>query len=175
MRTRRAEHPRLPRDAALWRDAVRGVAPLQRRHPARPPAPPAKLPVGEPGKPEQDRLRQAEGSAVDRFVGIDRATAERLKRGLRAIEASLDLHGMSQAQAYRALAQFVRTSSAAGRRCVLVITGRGLATDRPGILKSAVPRWLGEAALREQILAFAEARPRHGGAGALYVLLRRRR
>ena len=62
-----------------------------------------------------------------------------------------------------------------GRRCVLVITGRGLGPDGPGVLKRAVPRWLAEAGLRRRILAVAAAQPRHGGAGALYLLLRRQR
>ena len=58
---------------------------------------------------------------------------------------------------------------------MLVITGRGLGPNGSGVLKSAVPRWLSEAGLRRRILAVAAAQPRHGGAGALYLLLRRRR
>jgi DNA-nicking Smr family endonuclease len=112
---------------------------------------------------------------LDRFAGIDRANAERLKRGLHAIEARLDLHGMTQAEAHRELIDFVAASHQAGRRCVLIITGRGLGPDGPGVLKSAVPRWLEQAGLRRRILAVAAAQPRHGGAGALYLLLRRQR
>jgi DNA-nicking Smr family endonuclease len=114
-------------------------------------------------------------AALDRFAGIDRANAERLKRGLHRIEARLDLHGMTQAEAHRELAAFVAVSRDAGRRCVLVITGRGLGPSGPGILKNALPRWLEEPGLRHQILAIAPAQPRHGGAGATYLLLRRRR
>ena len=58
---------------------------------------------------------------------------------------------------------------------MLVITGRGLGPEGPGVLKSAVPRWLEQGALRRRILAVAAAQPRHGGAGALYLLLRRQR
>lgn len=114
-------------------------------------------------------------SALDRFAGIDRANAERLKRGLHKIEARLDLHGLTQAEAHQALTGFIRASRDAGRRCVLVITGRGLSPNGPGVLKNAVPRWLEEPELRRQVLAIASAQPRHGGAGAAYVLLRRRR
>jgi DNA-nicking Smr family endonuclease len=113
--------------------------------------------------------------SFDRFAGIDRANAERLKRGLHEIEARLDLHGMTQAEAHQELIGFVGASHQAGRRCVLVITGRGLGPDGPGVLKSAVPRWLEDAVLRRKILAVAAAQPRHGGAGALYLLLRRQR
>jgi DNA-nicking Smr family endonuclease len=112
---------------------------------------------------------------LDRFAGIDRASAERLKRGLQKIEARLDLHGMTQADAHRALSAFIAGSRDAGRRCVLVITGRGLGQRGPGVLKSSVPRWLEEPELRRQILAIAQAQPHHGGAGASYLLLRRRR
>jgi DNA-nicking Smr family endonuclease len=166
MAKRRDEGRRRPDDAALWQDAVRSVAPLRRR---RPPA----LPRSGVAPAENGAPRRREPPAPGRFGGVDPATAERLKRGLRPIEARLDLHGMTQAEAHRALGEFVRAASAAGRRCLLVITGRG--TDRPGILRSSVPRWLDEGELRRQILAVAAARPRHGGAGALYVLLRRRR
>ena len=113
--------------------------------------------------------------ALDRFSGIDRANAERLKRGLHRIDARLDLHGMIQSEAHRILAEFVHASRDAGLRCVLVITGRGLGPNGPGVLKSAVPRWLEQPGLRRHILAIAPAQPRHGGAGALYVLLRRQR
>ena len=108
---------------------------------------------------------------LDRFAGVDRATAERLKRGRYQVEARLDLHGMTQAEAHRALAGFVGRSRAAGRRCVLVITGHGRMTG--GVLKSAVPRWLAEPGLRPDVLAITPAQPRAGGDGALYVLLRR--
>jgi len=169
--TNRSDDPRRrPADAALWLDAVRGVAPLRHSRPPR--APDAALPSGDRAPDESGLPRRRQPPALDRFSGIDRATAERLKRGLRAIEGRLDLHGMTQKEAHRALGEFVRAASASGRRCLLVITGRG--TDRPGILKSAVPRWLDEGELRRQVLAVAAARPHHGGAGALYVLLRRR-
>ena len=108
---------------------------------------------------------------LDRFAGVDRATAERVKRGRYPVEGVLDLHGMTQAEAHRALTGFVARSRAAGRRCVLVVTGHGRISG--GILKTAVPRWLGEPELRRHLLAIAPARPQHGGHGALYVLLRR--
>ena len=111
---------------------------------------------------------------LDRFAGIDRANAERLKRGLHRIEARLDLHGMTQAEAHGALSAFIAASRTAGRRCVLVITGRGLGQSGPGVLKGSVPRWLEEPELRRHILAIAPAQPQHGGPGASYLLLRRR-
>ncbi len=98
-------------------------------------------------------------------------SAERLRRGRYAIEARLDLHGMTQADAHRALAGFVAGSRAIGRRCVLVITGHGRISG--GVLKTAAPRWLDEPELRRHVLAITPAQQRDGGAGALYVLLRK--
>ena len=106
-----------------------------------------------------------------RFAGLDRATAERLKRGRYPIEARLDLHGMTQAEAHRALNGFVAGSRALGTPLVLVITGHGRISG--GVLKAAVPRWLNEPELRRHVLAIAPAQPRDGGAGALYLLLRK--
>jgi DNA-nicking Smr family endonuclease len=156
-------------DRALWSEAMRDVTPLPGRRAGSSPSlqcAPSRTEAGSaPSQVEQP---------LDRYAGIDRANAERLKRGLHAIEARLDLHGMTQAEAHRELIGFVVASHEIGRRCVLVITGRGLGPDGPGVLKSAVPRWLEETVLRRRILAVA-AQPRHGGAGALYLLLRRQR
>ncbi|HEY9537976.1 MAG TPA: Smr/MutS family protein, partial [Kiloniellaceae bacterium] len=107
--------------------------------------------------------------------GLDRRKAERLSRGKLPIEATLDLHGLRQAEAHRRLDDFLADSQAAGKRCVLVVTGKGLHKEEAGVLRSAVPRWLNEAPNRSRVLSFDYAQPKHGGSGALYVLLRRRR
>ncbi|MBM3581501.1 MAG: hypothetical protein FJX37_05995 [Alphaproteobacteria bacterium] len=111
--------------------------------------------------------------------GVDRATAARLRRGEITIDGTLDLHGMTQKEAHAALLGRIARAHTLGQRCLLVITGKGERTDQDGretgVLRANVPRWLNEAPVRAHILAFAPARPRHGGAGALYVLLRRAR
>jgi DNA-nicking Smr family endonuclease len=168
-------------DRALWQRAMRDV----RRLAPRPE--PAAAPTSAP-KPSARSAAAAEPPprpqpalpplTLDRFAGVDRANAERLKRGKHEIEARLDLHGMTQAEAHRALAAFIRASRADGKRCVLVITGRGGAKGPNhigGVLKAAVPRWLDEPEFRPHLLAIATAQPRDGGSGALYVMLRRTR
>lgn len=162
-------------DVGLWREAMRDVAPLPRRGrlPASP-ARPTRPPSAEEARPRASSAAKAR-APLDAFADLDRANAERLKRGLLPIDARLDLHGRTQTAAHRALADFVAAARADGRRCVLVITGRGLSPDGPGILKRSVPRWLEEPALRRHLLAIAPAQPRHGGAGALYLLLRKMR
>ena len=159
-------------DRLLWREAMRSVTPLHRRAAA---VSPALVSTPPAAAKEKHVGRQVRLPALDHFSGIDRANAERLKRGLHRIEARLDLHGKTEAEAHHALASFIHSSSEAGRRCVLVITGRGLGPTGPGVLKSAVPRWLEGVELRRKILAIAPAQPRDGGAGALYLLLRRHR
>jgi DNA-nicking Smr family endonuclease len=173
-------------DADLWRRAMHGVAPLAnpRRRPASDPAPPplawAGLSRGDGEREETDVGRVTlvrpppippDHSPSASSAGVDRRTAERLRRGRYPVEDRLDLHGMTQNEAHRALSGFVATARAGGKRCVLLITGNGRMSG--GVLKAAVPRWLAEPPLRAQVLLLAPARPPHGGAGALYVLLRR--
>lgn len=108
--------------------------------------------------------------------GVDKRTAARLKRGQLAIDGRIDLHGMTQAKAHRALEGFLTASQGAGKRCVLVITGKGLRpTGETGVLRNLVPRWMNAPAIRGRVLSFCTAQPRDGGTGALYVLLKRKR
>jgi DNA-nicking Smr family endonuclease len=173
-------------DALLWKRVQESAVPLKRRAPVPAPVFPPKAPAtarspgvvprpaGPPAKPPPElRLGQA--------PGLDKSTHDKLRRGQLPIQGKLDLHGMDRARAHGALIRFLENAAAQGRRCVLVVTGKGgqrEANGRPGergVLQSEVPRWLNEAALRPLILAFTPAQPRHGGAGALYVYLRRRR
>jgi DNA-nicking Smr family endonuclease len=113
-------------------------------------------------------------------IGIDRRQADRFRQGRLEIDGKIDLHGRTQAEAHDALHAFIHRAHRAGKRCLLVITGKGGTkliggeTTR-GILRQAVPRWLNEPGLRRFILAFDHARPQDGGEGALYVLLKRER
>jgi DNA-nicking Smr family endonuclease len=158
-------------DQTLWNEAVRDVTPLRGRR-----ADAVRMVTpNEPVVPVQSAPTATHVVPGEPFPGIDRANAERLKRGLHRIEARLDLHGRTLAEAHRELTDFVETSYRLGRRCVLIITGRGLGRDGQGVLRRAVPRWLGEVESRRRILAVARAQPHHGGAGALYLLLRRQR
>jgi DNA-nicking Smr family endonuclease len=155
-------------ERALWRAAMRDVTPLRGsrtrievlRETEIVIAIDRSLPAPSPGS----------GGAPGRGqAGLDRRSAQRLKRGEMPIAARLDLHGMTQDEAHRALHRFIIHSAGAKRRNLLVITGKS------GILHSAVPRWLDEPELRAVVLARAPAQPKDGGTGALYVLLRRQR
>ncbi|HEV2562062.1 MAG TPA: Smr/MutS family protein [Rhizomicrobium sp.] len=121
-------------------------------------------------------------------TGLDGRTAERLRRGMLEPEARLDLHGLTEQTAHRALITFLRSASARGLRLVIVVTGKGLkpaALDEPfdmeldrrtrGVLKAMTPRWLAEPELARFVVDVRTAHRRHGGAGALYVYLRKSR
>lgn len=119
-----------------------------------------------------DSVEYLEGAVV----GLDPRLTRRLRRGELAWQAHLDLHGMAAAPAREAVLRFLRRSLAAGHRCVLVVHGRGLnSKDGEPVLKRHLVSWLSRGAMGRMVLAFASARPHDGGAGALYVLLRRDR
>jgi DNA-nicking Smr family endonuclease len=174
-------------DRDLWRHVTQEAEPLKK--PARKPRDTGAAPGEAPSraaKPERTvpRRHAPPPRAAPKpppdlghgdIVGVDRRTAERLKRGLLPIEATLDLHGHRQAEAHRDLDAFLARAQASGRRCVLVVTGKGVSKEEGGVLRAQVPRWLNEPPNRARVLAFAYAQPKHGGHGALYVLLRRQR
>jgi DNA-nicking Smr family endonuclease len=115
-------------------------------------------------------------------VEMDRKAHRRLTRGKLVPEARIDLHGMTLAAAHPALLGFIADAHARGLRLVLVITGKGKAREeygpiptRTGVLRHQVPQWLTSGPLRPLVLQVAEAHRTHGGTGAYYVYLRRRK
>jgi DNA-nicking Smr family endonuclease len=100
-----------------------------------------------------------------------------LSKGKKEIEARLDLHGMTQARAHRALSSFLHWAHGDGLTFVLVITGKGKIGADPerGVLRRQVPQWLNQPEFRNLVVGFEEAHIGHGGAGALYVRIRRSR
>jgi DNA-nicking Smr family endonuclease len=108
-----------------------------------------------------------------RYDNIDRATARTIRRGQMQVDAGIDLHGLNAEQAYVVMKEFVREQCDAGARLVLVITGKGKYQE--GRLRSLLPRWVNEPDLRPYILSLDVARPRDGGSGAYYLLLKQKR
>ena len=117
-----------------------------------------------------------------RAPGIDRKTSLKLKKGKVEIDYKLDLHGLTQIEAKKALEEAILGAWKNRLRLILVITGKGLRQSKSnglngngatGILRRAVPGWLKETPLSDFVLAFSSAQQTHGGTGAFYVLLRR--
>jgi DNA-nicking Smr family endonuclease len=129
------------------------------------------------------------GAPVSRHnVGVDGNTADRLRRGLIEPQARLDLHGLTERDAHRALLTFLRGARSRKLRLILIVTGKGeagsnraeespfdLGLDKRmrGVLRKMTPRWLKEPGVAELIVDVREAHRRHGGSGALYVYLRK--
>ncbi|MCZ8310683.1 MAG: Smr/MutS family protein [Magnetospirillum sp.] len=105
--------------------------------------------------------------------GLDRNTARRFERGELPIDRAIDLHGLTEMRAHQALDRFMADAVASGARMLLIVTGKG--KDGDGVLRRHVPDWLRLGPCGGRILRQAQARLPHGGAGALYVLLRRNR
>ena len=171
-------------ERALWESVAKQVKPLRKRHRAlKPPvtsegteagvtqkpvattkpAAPPRIPPPKPGPPP--------------LAPIGRRERSHLSRGRKDIDARLDLHGMTQTRAHRALFGFLQRAHHDGLTFVLVITGKGKigAESERGVLRRQVPQWLSLPEFRALVVGFEEAHIGHGGEGALYVRVRRSR
>jgi DNA-nicking Smr family endonuclease len=175
-------------ERALWTGIARSIKPLRPSHRAAEVSEPtqsAKVPIKVPAK----SLAKAETSVPPRearpenvpetpaLAPLGRRLKQRVARGREPIDARLDLHGFTQTQAHAALLRFLRRAQADGVRMVLVVTGKGTSkggeTHERGVLKRQVPLWLSLPEFRSLVVGFEDAHIGHGGAGALYVRLRR--
>jgi len=171
-------------EAQLWEAVARAVKPLRTRsvktvkakaaERAVDPAKPVPMPAAATAPKPAARPQPARPPAT----ALDRRTRQKLGRGRENIDARIDLHGMTQAEAYAALSYFLRRVQRDGARFVIVVTGKGgrggPETER-GVLRRQVPRWLGLPEFRELVVGFDVAGIGHGGEGALYVQIRRAR
>jgi DNA-nicking Smr family endonuclease len=167
-------------EISLWLTVTKSVTPRKEAilpTPSKPPAPP--VPDGAPPPalsappvaPQPPR-----GTQLPRLAPIERKLKQRLSRGQVEVDAAIDLHGLTQQEAYSALHRFLHRAQAGGAKLVLVVTGKGSSDEYGGIgvLRRSVPHWLRASDWRSLIVGFEEASRPHGGAGALYVRLRRR-
>lgn len=174
----------------LWLTVSRGIRPLRKVPKAsaarlKPPKPgPGTARNHAEGAEVKPPVRAAAGAkAMSRLPGlpappaIPRRDRQQLSRGRAAIDARIDLHGMTQGEAHRALLRFLEHCQAKGAKFALVITGKG-APDEPsgarGVLRRQVPLWLALAEFRTYVLGFDVANAVHGGNGALYLRIRKR-
>lgn len=128
-------------------------------------------------------FKEPEKTASAIHFQLDRRTDEKLRKGKMPIDGTLDLHGLNQTQAHKALENAILRAVNQEKRCLLVITGKGNTgktsenwlSPSKGVLKLRVPEWLEAPPMSYHVLKFVTARPNHGGSGALYVYLRRNR
>jgi DNA-nicking Smr family endonuclease len=173
-----------PEDAALFRASVGAVKPLAeqnriapqppRRKPSlRPPVPPPAIPdILSDGCPAKSFMDFATENTADEYLsnGLSRMTLRKLRRGIWPIEDSLDLHGNHTDAARKLLQEFLHEAEQRNLRCVLVIHGKGL-NSRGGeaVLRKLARNWLAQ---HPHVLGFCDAPPKHGGSGAVLVLLK---
>ncbi|MCZ8316563.1 Smr/MutS family protein [Phreatobacter sp.] len=180
-------------DKRLWSHVARSVTPLDPARVAPEPEPEPAPPVVEvaPVKPARRTATKAVPPAPPApppLAALEKGLKRQLLRGRRDADARIDLHGLTQDAAHRRLIAFLRRAQAEGHQLVIVITGKGAPkrlrdidedTFRPdpyasrGVLRRVVPEWLSLPEMRPLVIGFEEAAPGHGGAGALYVRIRR--
>lgn len=168
---------------ALWESVAKQVKPLRKRHrPAKPPAASPEMetkvlpqPVASPKPAAPAPIVSPPRPAPPPLAPIGRRERSHLSRGRKEIDARLDLHGMTQTRAHRALFGFLQRAHHDGLTFVLVITGKGKmgAGSERGVLRRQVPEWLSLPEFRSMVVGFEEAGIGHGGEGALYVRVRR--
>ena len=174
-----------PADRALFRSATAGARPLAQPHATPPglqPPPPRAIPR-QSLRDEQAVLAEAMSDELDldhlletddtlswRREGVGTDTLRKLRRGHWTIQSEIDLHGLRRDEAREALGRFLRAALQREWRCVRVIHGKGLSSPlREPVLKHKVRSWLMQ---RDEVMAYVQARPSDGGAGALVLLLR---
>ncbi|MXN64761.1 DNA mismatch repair protein MutS [Stappia sp. GBMRC 2046] len=183
-----------PEERALWEQVARSAKPL---HPPKPkPGQPGagdgalaqKAERNEPPAPATStaiRSPQAKPTVPPTIkppalAPLERRHRQKLARGKAGVDARIDLHGLTQAEAHSRLAGFLRLAQAKGHTLVLVITGkgspeRGAYAHERGVLRRVVPQWLAMPEFRSVVVGFEEAQRTHGGGGALYVRIRKKR
>lgn len=170
-----------PEDHVLWAHVTRSAKPMPGRKPLEIP----EIAQAEPSTPGDGVARVLSQPAAPKpralppLAGIEKRVMRQLSRGTAMLERRIDLHGMRQAEAHAALLSFLHAAHHDGVRLALVITGKGGGVDsrgeERGVLRRYVPHWLADPAMRRLVLGFESAARGHGGDGALYVRLRKKR
>lgn len=165
-------------DRVLWNLVARSAKPLRGKHPMEleePAVRESKPAAAAPATATQPILPQAAPAKRQHVAHVfDDQTRDKLSKGRLPIEGRVDLHGMTQDEAYTLLLSFLRRAHAGDVRYVLIITGKGSSLRSEGVLRRAVPHWLSTAPFRGLVSGHDNAVRHHGGGGALYVRLRRR-
>jgi DNA-nicking Smr family endonuclease len=163
------KRPLKPEELRIWGMVAGTVHPLP---PRKGPKQPMPQTLDAPARIEPQRVAEMARALRETVDPIEPNRKHRISREREEIGARIDLHGLTQERALAALEGFLERSWREGYRAVLVITGKGVQGD--GVLRRRVPEWLGSPQLSHIVAGISEAHKRHGGAGALYVALKRR-
>ncbi|MDG2362034.1 MAG: Smr/MutS family protein [Hellea sp.] len=167
--TDKNENPRIlsPDEKSIWKKVARTIAPRksEKGHGASRPLfsiiefeNMLRLPVERKGPKEKNKLK------------IEINQDKKTRRGRVQIEAQIDLHDMTQPQARTKLHQMIKTAKTSNKKCILVITGKGLRGE--GVLRGSFVKWVNDSEVRDLIATYASAHKKHGGIGAWYIFLK---
>lgn len=168
-------------DEKVWQELTRNIQKLPQ--PEEPPSAPIYIDEITPSVsykniPNAHQLPPLQIGCLDQMDG---SMARHFKRGDYPVEATLDLHGKTEDMAYDAVCKFIKQSYLSGKRCIMIITGKGLNADEDNILtfkgklRERTPVWLNSDELRPLILGIIHPDARRGGTGALAIMLRKKR
>ncbi len=169
-------------DKALWEDEISLDTELKTKKTMQEKPPKSKVDITYQSRNEYnyDELSNHSTSNLPyinhgELSGMDKNTAEKLRKGKMNIDARLDLHGFTQDKAFAKLADFIEIAYERGNRCLLIVTGKGTKLGGGvGVLRGNLPKWLNTTYIRPKILVYCHAQPKDGGVGAVYILLRKR-
>jgi DNA-nicking Smr family endonuclease len=172
-------------ERVLWESVAKQTKPLRKKPRAAKPqdtSAATEAPAGKPVAAQKSlpsaKIPRLPKPEVPPLAPLGRRERSHLARGRKEIDARLDLHGMTQTRAHRALSGFLQRAHSEGLTFVLIITGKGRTLgpeSERGVLRRQVPQWLSLPEFRALVVGFEEAHIGHGGEGALYVRIRRSR
>ena len=164
----------------LWEEFCQNISPLKKGNEKIPPETRKEIYIQDHNLVNDQSRYQRQPNLKIRLpyldegdvIGIDKNKAKSIVSGKQSIDATLDLHGYNQDLAFDALYNFIIQSRSTGKRCILIITGKG--KQGKGILFEQTPKWLNSNKIREHILFFSYSQKQHGGKGAIYVYLKKK-
>ena len=170
-----------PKDIELWYEETSEIIPLDQ--PEEKPTAPLIINEIKPslhceGLYNQNSFNEINLGNTD---NIDKNTASRFVKGNYKIDARIDLHGYTEKDAFLAVADFIKDCYIQNKRCILIITGKGIKKDddpwyeAKGVINQALLNWINHPDIRPFVLSIAQAKQSDGGSGAFYVLLKRQR
>jgi DNA-nicking Smr family endonuclease len=181
-------------EISLWSHVTRHIEPIRAKMPKveapaeptpevkTPPPPPKFTKPPKPEAPAPKPPAKITPPPIPPLAPLERRLRQRLSRGAQPIDSVIDLHGKRQDEAHEALRRFIIGAHAMGYAVILVVTGKGASgpndqgfLEERGVLRRIVPHWLRMPDMRPYVIGFEPAAQHHGGSGALYVRIRRKK
>ncbi|MFI4983583.1 MAG: Smr/MutS family protein [Rickettsiales bacterium] len=157
-----------------WDETIRGVKKLNKNI-AKAPLPKKEIVISKEFEGIALTSKNYDDLVASDTSGIDRKTAQKMDRGELRPDIEIDLHGLTREDAFSRVKNVISQAFVAGKRMVLIITGKGVKTEYKSVLRDELPAWLNHESIRPMIVRYSQAAIKDGGSGAFYVLIRRQR